>query len=70
MTTQNTFYSWRTNKVSNGFKAVVTKNTSRNEPNKQGHYVDSEIVKEVILKTRARAKTHGQKWVKYLKATA
>jgi hypothetical protein len=74
MTTQSTinniFFSWSTNKTTNGFKFVVIRNVPRTTPNKIGNYCDSEIVKTGILPTRARAKSFAQKVVRYCKATA
>jgi hypothetical protein len=70
MTTQNTYFSWSTKKTTNGFVAIVTKNTTRDEANEKGQFVDSEVLRVDTLPTRARAKSHAQKWVKYLKATA
>ena len=70
MTTQKTYFSWNTKKTTNGFVAIVTKNTTRTTANEKGLFVDTEVLRQDVLSTRARAKTHAQKWVKYLKATA
>ncbi len=70
METENTFYSWNTKKATNGFKAIVTKLTPRTTLNEAGNYCDSELIKVVTLPTRARAKAHAQKLVRYYKTTA
>ena len=68
--TNNVFFSWNTKKVENGFAAIVTKNTSRLTPNEDGRYVDSEVIRNDVRKTRATAKSHAQKWVRFLKSKA
>jgi hypothetical protein len=70
MTTQNTFYSWKTAKTSNGFIGVAYKVTTRNTPNENGQYADTELMKKGVLSSRAKAKAFAQKWCKYLKATS
>ena len=70
--TNNTFFSWRTNKNTDGtFSFVITKNVSQTEQLPNGRYCTTEIVKtEAGFKTRARAKGRGIQWVRYFKANA
>ncbi len=70
MTTENIYFSWKTKKTDKGYIAMVFKNTTRETENKKGQFVDSEILREDIRSTRAKAKSHAQKWVKYLKYIA
>lgn len=65
-----TIYSWGTKKTEAGFKFVVTENISRTTPNDQGRYVDTKVIKEGELPTRARAKSRGQKWCNYMRTAA
>lgn len=62
----NTYYSWSTKKIGNQFKAIVTKNVTRETPNENGQYCDSEIVKTGMYKSRAIAKRAAQSLVAYL----
>ena len=68
--TPKPLFSWNTTKVENGFKGIVTKGTPRITPNENGSYLDTEVLQEFVLPTRARAKSHAQKWVRYYKANA
>ena len=61
------FFTWRTNKINNGFEYKILKVTSLNKPTKEGLYAKTEIVKQGVFPTRARAKGQAQRWVRYLK---
>lgn len=66
-----TTFTWNTRKTASGtFEAVVSKFESRSTPNAQGLYADTVEIKRIPCKTRAIAKTHAQKWVRYLKANS
>lgn len=69
MNTLNHFYTWNTKKTESGFKFTVTKVTPHTEKQSNGSYASSEVMKEGILPTRARAKRKGQQWCKYLKSS-
>jgi len=60
--------SWNTKKVSNGFIATVYENISHNEP-VNGLYCTRKNLKTFTVSTRAKAKYHAQKLVRYYKAT-
>jgi hypothetical protein len=67
----NEFFSWNTKKNDNGqFEAVVYKVTKLKTPNAEGKYADFTELQRVPCKTRATAKSHAQKWVRYYKAAA
>jgi len=60
MTSDRTIYSWRTAKNENGtFDAVVVKMTD---------HKPTEVIKRVPCNTRAQAKGHAVKWMRYLQA--
>ena len=63
-------YTWNTRKTANGFEAIVEKMMPRTTRNEKGTFCDSEILHRVPCRTRAIAKTHAQKWVRYYKAAA
>ena len=59
-------YSWSTKKVKDGYRWNISKLTSLKNPNKQGHYVNTVVIKTGIRKTRAQAMGIGKKWKMYL----
>lgn len=64
-----TIFNWATHKTEAGtFEAVVCKSVTRDTPNANGFYADRTELKRVPCKTRAIAKSHAQKWVRYFKA--
>ena len=63
------FYSWRTTKTDNGFAAIVTKNQTTSEAQPNGRYcITTEIARVEGFRSRACAKTHAHKLVRYHKA--
>ena len=64
---ENTFYSWNTKKVANGFQFTVSENTSHDTPDAQGSYVEREILKQSVCKSRVIAKNKAVKWIRYFK---
>jgi len=59
-------YSWNTKKVKGGFRWNVSKLTPLKNPNKQGHYVNTIVIKTGVKKTRAQAMGIGKRWKMYL----
>lgn len=68
MNIMNTFPSWNTTKVSNGFKATVIKLESLDEKNENGVYCNETVMQTGVFSSRAKAKTWAQKWVRYYRA--
>jgi len=60
-------YTWKTTKVSNGFKFTVQEMVSRKTPNKMGQYADTKTIKTGIRTSRPKAKLIAQKWIRYFK---
>ena len=59
-------YTWRTKKIEGGFAYVASKFTYTPEPQENGQYGITEILKTSgAFRTRARAKSAGIKAVKY-----
>lgn len=70
MNTAHTFFGWNTRTNGIAFEAVVTKMISRTEPNEQGRYCDTEVVKVAAFSTRAKAVGYAKKMVRYYAAHA
>lgn len=63
----NAFYSWKTNKVENGFKWTVTQSLKRDTPNDKGRYIDDKVLKTGVESSRAKAKNRAIKAIKNYK---
>ena len=59
--------SWRTKKVVNGLEARVIERTPHEEEINNS-YATTKVLKTVVLPTRARAKSHAIKLVRYFRA--
>ena len=70
MNATNIFYSWNTTITNGKFVAVITKNASRTEPNEQGRYVDTDLVKTATFSSRAKAMGFAKKMVRFYTANA
>jgi len=60
-------YTWNTKKVGNEFLYTILQMIPRKTPNKKGLYITQKILRQGILKSRARSVAQAKRWIRSYK---